>query len=144
MLTVEQLPHVNAFLNGVAAILLLSGFMAIRAKRKRLHMGLMISAAVTSALFLTFYLIYHFHSPINTFNAPPTITYAYYTLLITHVVLAMANLPMIIATFWLALRGNFEKHPRLARWTLPIWIYVSVSGVMVYLFLYHLNAPAPV
>lgn len=141
MPAIDDLPHLNAFLNGAATLLLLCGFAAIRAKRRRLHMGIMVSAAATSALFLVFYLTYHFNSPINTFHAPPAMTYAYYTLLISHVVLAMVNLPMIIATFWLALKGNFEKHPRLARWTLPIWLYVSVSGVMVYIFLYKLNSP---
>ena len=106
----------------------------------------MISATVVSATFLIFYLYYHFvvvpefgHTP---FRREGWIKLAYYAVLVSHVLLAIANLPMILGTLWLAKQADWARHRRLARWTWPVWFYVSITGVLVYLALYHGNAPA--
>ncbi len=140
----DILPTINATLNGIAAILLALGFVAVKRKQITLHKRLMISAFVVSALFLASYLTYHYlkhqatgkgHTP---FEGTGWIRPVYFTLLISHIILAAVNLPMILITMYLAARGRFEKHRRVARWTWPIWMYVSVTGVIVYVMLYHM------
>ncbi|MDB4561917.1 DUF420 domain-containing protein [bacterium] len=140
------LPLVNASLNGVAFALLLAGLIAIVSGRKKLHEALMKSAFVVSAAFLSCYLYYHFAVlPISggptKFNGGGAAKVAYLLMLLTHVVLAVVNLPMVLRVFWLAHKEDWDRHRRLARWTLPIWMYVSLTGVLVYLVLYPFNPP---
>lgn len=140
------LPLVNASLNGVAFVLLLAGLAAIVSGRKKLHEALMKSAFVVSAAFLSCYLYYHFAVlPISggptKFNGEGTAKVAYLLMLLSHVVLAVVNLPMVLRVFWLAHKEDWDRHRRLARWTLPIWMYVSMTGVLVYLVLYPFNPP---
>jgi uncharacterized membrane protein YozB (DUF420 family) len=138
-------PTLDACLNGFSAVCLLSGLAAIKAGRRELHALCMRSAALASLAFLGCYLYYHFavlpavgHTP---FNAEAPWRQGYYALLISHVVLAVVNLPMVLRTLWLAHRQDWERHKRLARWTFPLWLYVSVTGVLVYLALYVWNPP---
>lgn len=138
----EFLPLFDAVCNGTATVLLVSGWIAIRGGRRELHARLMIAATVASALFLTGYLTYHFGVGSETrLNASGWVKTAYLAMLATHVVLAAVQVPLILRTLWLAYRGRFEAHRRWARWTLPIWLYVSVTGVVVYLALYVFNPP---
>ncbi len=136
-MTVSDLPTLNATLNGVAFVLLLAGYRAIRRKRVTLHRNLMLSAFGTSTLFLISYVTYHLSAPPVTFGGEGWVRPVYSAMLISHIVLAAALVPLVLVTLTLALRGRLEKHRRLARWTLPVWLYVSVTGVLVYLSLYH-------
>jgi len=127
-------------LNSVSAILLIAGYFFIRQKNIQAHRASMISAFVTSTLFLTSYLIYHFSKELGPtrFQGEGIIRPIYYFILITHTILAVAIVPMVFVTFSRALKKRFDKHRKIARWTLPIWLYVSVTGVIVYLMLYQL------
>ena len=136
MLDVSLLPKLNALLNGLAAILLVSGFAAIRSRRIGLHRALMLSAFAASTLFLISYGVYHASRLHQEFAGPDWMRPPYYAMLVTHVVLAAALVPLALITLYRALRGDFARHRRLARWTLPVWLYVSVTGVLVYLILY--------
>lgn len=139
-MTVEAaaiLPHVTAALNAVALTLLAAGFAMVRSGRRNLHRALMLGAVTASALFLVAYVVYHLTAPIFVFRGEGWVRPAYYALLISHVVLAALVTPMIAATLWRALTGRFDRHRRLARWTLPVWLYVSATGIAVYLLLYH-------
>lgn len=142
-----HLPAVNAALNGTAAVLLVAGLAAIKAGARERHRALMISAFVVSVAFLACYLYYHFvvsNGRPTRFNGGTWSRGAYLTLLLSHTVLAVVNLPLVLRTLWLAHRERFVAHRRIARWTFPIWLYVSVTGVLVYVVLYHLNPePAP-
>ena len=140
-MTVSDLPLVNATLNSCAALFLLLGFLFIRGRRVRAHIACMVTALVVSAAFLACYLYYHAHVGHVQFAGQGSIRGVYFTLLISHVILAVANLPMIILTVIPALRSKFDKHKRLARWTWPVWMYVSVTGVIVYLMCYHWFGP---
>jgi uncharacterized membrane protein YozB (DUF420 family) len=135
-MTVYDLPPVNAFLNGMTAIFLMLGLYSILNQHKRRHMVCMVSALVTSTIFLGCYLYYHFHAGATKFEYQGTVRYVYFFILITHTILATANLPMIIITFYRAFTGNWEKHRKIARYTWPIWMYVSVTGVIIYFMLY--------
>mgnify|MGYP002623041676 CR=1 FL=1 len=138
------LPPINAVLNGIAAILLTWGYRAVRRKDVELHKKCMVGAFMVSAAFLACYLTYHFLKSRATGQAHTTFTGQglvrpiYFFILITHIVLAVVNLPMVLMTLYRAYRGQFERHRRLAKWTWPIWMYVSVTGVVVYVMLYHL------
>lgn len=136
-MTVQDLPTLNASLNAVAATLLLLGYIAIKQKKEELHKKLMVSALAVSAAFLTSYLIYHYHVPSKKFPDLGWIKTVYLLILIPHIILAAAMVPMILKTFWHAFRNEREKHRRIARITFPIWMYVSVTGVVVYFMLYH-------
>jgi len=138
MLELSALPTLNAGLNALAALLLVTGYRFIRAGRVPAHRACMAAAFGTSVAFLVSYTIYHFHQPATPFPGTSPVRTFYYGMLFTHVVLASAVPPLAILTLWRALRGEFDRHRRLARWTLPIWLYVSVTGVLVYLMLYHL------
>jgi putative membrane protein len=138
MIRLEALPAINASLNGLAAALLLAGFAFIRARRVAAHRACMLSALAVSALFLSSYLYYHAHAGATRFPGTGALRALYLGILITHTILAAATPPLAIATAYLALRGRIERHRRLARFTLPIWLYVSVTGVIVYGMLYHL------
>jgi putative membrane protein len=135
--TAAVLPHVTAGLNAVALLLLLVGFALVRSGRHHAHRTVMLAAVAASALFLAAYVVYHATAPIFVFRGSGAARPAYYTLLISHVVLAAVVTPMIGLTLWRAIRGRFDHHRGLARWTLPVWLYVSVSGVAVYALLYH-------
>lgn len=139
-LKLSDLPTVNAALNAFSAVFLLLGYRAIRRGRILLHRGCMLTACASSALFLVCYIYYHLHAGINYFHGQGWIRPAYLTLLTTHTILAIVVLPMVIITLTLALRGRFDRHRRIARWTWPIWVYVSVTGVIVYWLLYHAYA----
>jgi uncharacterized membrane protein YozB (DUF420 family) len=136
MITITDLPAINATLNAVAAVLLTCGWVMIHRRRIEMHRRFMLAAFATSALFLTSYLIYHANVGSRPFLGQGPIRIVYYTILVTHVVLAAAVLPLAIITLTHALRARFERHVPIARWTLPIWLYVSVTGVIVYVMLY--------
>ncbi len=143
-MTAQQiLPHVNAALNTLSTILLVIGFVMIRSGRKDAHKKVMISAIAVSALFLVFYLIYHFTAPIFVFPGTGWTVPAYYAMLISHVILATVVTPMVMVTAWRAWHGRFDKHKAIARWTLPIWLYVTVTGVAIYAILYHVYPVSP-
>ena len=129
------MPAVNAALNATSATLLALGFAAIRSGRRDIHKRLMVSAFVASAVFLVGYVLYHYAHGDTPYQGVGTIRIAYFAILITHVLLSIVMLPMILATFYLATRERFVAHRRLARWTLPIWLYVSVTGVVIYFML---------
>ena len=135
-MTLTALPSVNAVLNATSAVLLLAGFAAIRAKRIAVHMSLMLAALGVSILFLTSYIFYHVHVGSVHFPGTGWIRPVYFTLLITHTVLAIVILPLVSRTLFLAVRKRFDAHRAIARWTLPLWLYVSVTGVVVYWMLY--------
>ena len=139
-----KLPLLNACLNGTAAVLLLAGLIAIRSGRRELHARLMIAALAVSAAFLVSYLTYHFvvSTGPTRFRGEGWVRTAYLAMLATHVVLAAAVVPLALRTVFLARRERFEAHRRWARVTFPIWMYVSVTGVLVYLALYVWNPPA--
>ncbi len=131
------LPTINASLNGLATVLLVAGFVMIRRGRVNAHRGFMIAAFTTSALFLVSYVIYHAGAGSKPFGGQGAVRLVYFAILVSHVVLAAAILPLAIVTLARALRGRFDRHAAIARWTLPVWLYVSVTGVVVYLMLYH-------
>lgn len=136
--TAQILPHLNAALNTVATLLLLLGRLAIRSGQRDRHRAIMLAALAVSAVFLASYLLYHFTAPIFVFRGQGWIRTVYYILLVGHVLLAVINVPMILLTVRHALRGQFDRHRRLAVWTWAVWLTVSVSGVIVYALLYHL------
>jgi uncharacterized membrane protein YozB (DUF420 family) len=135
-MTIDQLPHVNALLNATSAVLLTAGFVCIVRRRVAAHRACMLAAFVTSAVFLTCYLIYHFQVGHVTFSGHGAIRAVYLTILASHVILAVAVLPLAMVTLYRAFRTDFARHRRIARWTLPIWLYVSITGVVVYWMLY--------
>ncbi|MCB1230412.1 MAG: DUF420 domain-containing protein [Verrucomicrobiae bacterium] len=145
-MNLELFPPLNATLNGLSAILLAAGYLAIRSGHRRAHAGFMISALVSSAAFLACYLTYHAlkEGHVTKFPAEyPVARIVYLTILISHTLLAVVNLPMVITTVVFAARRKFDKHRRLARWTLPIWFYISVTGVIIYFMLYQWFLPTP-
>lgn len=142
----SPLPTLNAVLNGTAAVLLVVGLVQIRRGRRKAHERAMLAATVVSAAFLVSYLTYHFgvQSELGAtpFRREGLAKGLYLGMLLTHVVLATVNLPAILWLLWLAKQEAWERHRRLARWVWPSWFYVSVTGVLVYLCLYHWNPPA--
>jgi uncharacterized membrane protein YozB (DUF420 family) len=131
-------PAVNACLNGAAAVLLVTGYRLIRAGRRQAHRRVMLAAFGVSALFLISYLAYHAQAGSVRFGRTGAIRTVYLSILISHSILAAAVPVLASVTLWRALRGRFDAHRRLARWTLPVWLYVSVTGVAVYWMLYRL------
>jgi uncharacterized membrane protein YozB (DUF420 family) len=138
MLTIADLPTLNATLNGLAAMLLVSGYLFIKGGQPRPHQWCMIGALATSALFLVSYVIYHLNAGSRPFPGQGPIRLVYFVILITHVILAAVIVPLALITAARGLRSQFDRHVRIARWTLPIWLYVSVTGVVIYLMLYEL------
>lgn len=137
-MSLTDLPALNAVLNGLSTTLLIAGYSAIRRGRRRAHQRFMLSALVSSALFLACYLLYHYAVgsvpyPHHDWTRP-----LYFSILIPHVILAALMVPFIIAAVMFALRGDFTRHTRLTRWVWPVWIFVSLSGIAVYLMLYQL------
>ena len=141
-MALADLPLVNAILNTTSSVFLLTGYYFIRQKRKVQHKKMMIAAMVTSSLFLLSYLVYHYEVGSVKFTGQGTARTIYFAVLLSHTILAVAVLPLAIITLVRALRERFDKHRRIARWTLPIWLYVSVTGVIVYVMLYRLYQPA--
>lgn len=135
-MTVYDLPLVNACLNGFSAAMLTLGFIFIKQGNRKAHQACMVTALVSSAAFLACYLTYHFYAGRTTFTKPAWFRPWYLVLLLTHTVLAVVIVPMIFMTVWRAIKQHFEAHKRLARWTWPLWMYVSVTGVVIYLILY--------
>jgi putative membrane protein len=134
----SYLPHLNACLNATSAILLVFGYRFIRAGRILAHRNCQLSALASSIIFLVSYVTYHLHHGATRFPGQGIVRPIYFTILFTHTVLAVVIVPLVIITLTRALRGDFVRHRRIARWTLPLWLYVSVTGVVVYLMLYHL------
>jgi uncharacterized membrane protein YozB (DUF420 family) len=134
--TVHSLPAVNATLNAISTVLLLSGYVLIRSRHIALHRRCMIAACATSTLFLVCYVTYHLQVGSVRFTRQGLVRPVYYTILLTHVTLAIAVLPLAIITLLRGLKNRFDRHRAIARWTLPIWLYVSVTGVLVYVLLY--------
>ncbi len=132
------LPALNAFLNGTSALLLTVGYLFIRQRKVTRHKICMVTAFGVSCLFLVLYVIYHYQVGSTPFSGQGWIRPLYFTLLVTHIFLAALIVPLALTTIYRGLNAQFGKHVRIARWTLPIWLYVSVSGVVVYLMLYQL------
>ena len=135
---ISILPSVNATLNAAAAVLLIWGYLLIRRKHIQTHRKVMLSAFVVSSLFLVCYLVYHFQVGSVHYAKTGAIRAIYFGILGTHTLLAAAVPPLAIVTLSRGLRARFDKHRRIARWTLPIWLYVSITGVVVYLMLYRM------
>lgn len=134
----SSFPALNASLNGACAALLLTGWALIKTGRREAHRWTMVAAFLCSALFLACYLWYHFHVGSVRFQKTGTVRTVYFAILLTHTTLAVLVLPVILRTLFLAAKGRFEEHRRAARWAFPIWLYVSVTGVVVYWMLYRL------
>ena len=145
----QDLPLINAILNSCSALLLLAGYVAIKRDQKERHKRCMVSALITSTLFLTCYVIYHvgmqrvYGSAHTRFVDPAWFRPWYLALLASHLLFAIAIVPMVLMTVYHAIRGNFEKHRKIARWTWPCWMYVSVTGVVIYLLLYRIFPQTP-
>jgi uncharacterized membrane protein YozB (DUF420 family) len=143
-LDVKDLPTVNAILNAASAVLLLFAYAAIRRRAIERHRKLMLAAASTSAVFLVSYLVYHAQVGSVRFTGQGGIRKVYFTILISHTILAAVIVPMVLRTLYLGLKRRDESHRRLARWTFPLWLYVSVTGVVIYVMLYRLYPPGPI
>ncbi len=135
---ISGLPHLNALLNTASAVLLVCGYIAIRAHAVRIHRTCQLSAVATSVLFLASYLTYHYFHGITRFTGQGLALPIYRIILLSHTILAVAIVPLILVTLWRASKADFERHRRIARVTLPLWFYVSITGVAVYVMLYHL------
>jgi uncharacterized membrane protein YozB (DUF420 family) len=134
---VSMLPTVNAVLNALSASLLTTGFVLIRRRKVAAHRACMLAAFAVSVLFLACYLVYHYHAGSRPFTGQGRIRPVYFALLVSHIVLAATIVPLALTTIYRGLSAQLDRHKRLARRTLPIWLYVSVTGVIVYLLLYH-------
>jgi putative membrane protein len=139
MFSYPDLPHLNAILNAGSALLMLAGYVCIRRKQRKAHRAFMITALTTSILFLGSYLVYHAHAGSVRFPGQGWIRTFYFTILLTHTVLASLVVPLVVITLWRAVKEKFDRHKKIARWTLPVWLYVSITGVLVYLMLYRLH-----
>jgi putative membrane protein len=137
-MAISDLPALNATLNGIAGCLLAAGYVFIRRKRIAAHRACMLAAFVTSTLFLISYVIYHAHVGSRPFPGQGTVRLLYFTILITHIILAATIVPMALVTLRRGLRLDVVRHRRIARWTWPLWMYVSVTGVVIYMMLYRL------
>jgi len=134
----SALPAIDALLNATSAVFLTLGYIFIRRKNIRAHKFCMLAAVATSSLFLVCYLTYHYFHGATRFSGEGAVRWVYFSILGSHTVLAAAIVPMVLVTLYRALRERFESHKRIARWTLPVWLYVSVTGVVVYWMLYQL------
>ena len=135
-MTIHDLPAVNASLNALSGVLLLTGYALIRARRIGQHRQCMIAAFVTSSAFLVCYVVYHAQVGSVPFERQGFVRPLYFTILVTHVTLAATVPPLALVTLSRGLKGRYAQHVRIARWTFPIWLYVSVTGVLVYVLLY--------
>ena len=144
-MTIEEiipyLPHFQAILNTLAAVLLARGYHFIKNKDRMRHQRCMVAALLVSTVFMVSYLTYHAEVGYTPFTGQGIIRPFYFTMLASHVILAAVIVPMVLTTAYFAVTGNFDKHPRLARWTLPLWFYVSVTGVLIYILGFHVYTP---
>jgi uncharacterized membrane protein YozB (DUF420 family) len=138
MLTISDLPALNATLNGIAGTLIVAGYVLIKRGEQRKHQWCMLGALATSAMFLVSYVTYHLNAGSKPFLGQGPIRLVYFAILITHVILAAVIVPLALITATRGLRSQFDRHVKIARWTFPIWLYVSVTGVVIYLMLYEL------
>lgn len=134
---ISYLPHLNAILNSTSAVFLIAGYVCIRLGLVQAHRNCQLTAVVTSTVFLISYLTYHYYHGDTKFLGQGIVRPFYFAVLISHVILAIVIVPLVLVTLYRALRFDFIRHRRIARWTLPLWLYVSVTGVIVYLMLYH-------
>ena len=139
MIPYSYLPHINAILNSTSAVLLLAGYLRIRNRDRIGHRRFMISALVSSSLFLISYLVYHAHAGSVRFQGRGFVRPVYFGILLSHTMLAACVLPLVCVILYFALKRRFDRHRKLARVGFPVWLYVSVTGVLVYLMLYHLQ-----
>jgi len=143
-MTLLDLPAVNGSLNGLSAVFLTAGYVSIRRKNIKVHRTCMIAAFITSTLFLICYITYHYyrevvlHQGVTKFENPAWFRPIYLTILLTHTLLAVVIVPLVLMTLSRALRERFDKHRKIARWTWPLWMYVSVTGVLIYFLLYQI------
>jgi uncharacterized membrane protein YozB (DUF420 family) len=135
---IAALPTVNALLNGTSAVLLVSGYLLIRRRRVAAHRACMLTAFVVSTVFLVSYLTLRYYAGMTRFTGQGWIRPVYFSILVSHTILAATIVPLALMTLTRALRARFDRHARIARWTLPLWLYVSVTGVLVYVILYRL------
>ena len=135
---ISYLPHLNACLNGTSAVLLFTGYTFIRARNVIAHRACQTAALVVSLVFLASYLTYHFNHGATRFQGTGFARPIYFTILTTHTILAIVIVPLVTLTFYRAVKGDFARHRRIARITLPLWLYVCVTGVIVYLMLYQI------
>lgn len=142
MIEAIHLPTVNAALNSLSAALLVTGFFYIRSQNRRAHKACMLAASACSTLFLVSYLTYHYQVGSVAFKGQGWVRPVYFTILISHTILAAAIVPLALITLTRGLRERFDAHRQIARWTFPVWLYVSVTGVVVYWMLYWLAAAA--
>ena len=147
-MTLEELirfmPPFQAAANTLATVLLATGYYYIRSGNRGMHIKCMVAALIVSAVFLVSYLTYHNMVGYAPFAGQGWIRPIYFTMLFSHIVLAAVIVPLVLMTVWFAVNGNFTRHPKIARWTLPIWLYVSISGVLIYILGFHIYAPAEV
>jgi len=136
--SISSLPLLNATLNGIATVFLVAGYLLIRRHRIRAHRAAMIAAFVTSVLFLISYLVYHANAGSRPFPGRGPIRTVYFCILVSHIILAATIPPLAGVTLWRGLHDQFDRHRRIARWTLPLWLYVSITGVIVYWMLYQM------
>lgn len=134
--TSADLPAFNAIMNSISTLFIIAGWITIRRDQKRVHAVCMITALCTSSIFLVGYLVHKYFNSTTRFMDPEWVRPYYFVLLFSHLILAMAIVPLVIKTVYHAARRQWERHTRIARWTMPIWLYVSVTGVLVYFFLY--------
>jgi uncharacterized membrane protein YozB (DUF420 family) len=140
MLDYTAFPAINATLNGTSAVLIVTGRGLIKRGRVAAHRACMIAAVVASSLFLVCYLYYHAHAGVIHFQGQGLVRPVYFSILITHTILAAIIVPLVIITLARAWRGNFDRHRAIARWTFPVWLYVSITGVVIYVMLYRIYA----
>ena len=138
---IPYLPHFQAILNTLAALFLATGYYFIRAQNRNAHRICMITALLISTVFMVSYLSYHAKVGYMPFAGQGIIRPFYFTILASHVILAAVIVPLVLVTVIYAIKGNFDRHPRVARWTLPLWFYVSVSGVLIYILGFHIYTP---
>ncbi len=140
---IADLPHVLAIINVVSTALIVTGYLFIRRGEHTRHRACMLGAAVASIAFLAVYVIYHLNAGLARFGGEGVIRPIYFTLLIAHIIMAVVIVPLVPTTFYMALSGRLERHRKLARWTFPIWLYTTVSGVVVYVMAVHLYPIVP-
>jgi uncharacterized membrane protein YozB (DUF420 family) len=138
LISISQLPTLNAALNSLSAVFLFAGYLFIKQHHVKSHRASMLAAVVCSTVFLVSYLVYHYHVGSVRFQGQGVIRLIYFSILVTHTILAAAIVPLVLITLVRALRSRFDSHRRIARWTFPLWLYVSVTGVIVYVMLYRL------
>ena len=136
MISASQLPTLNAALNSLSAVFLFAGYLFIKSRKRSAHRACMLSACASSTLFLISYLVYHYQVGSVPFKGSGAVRVVYFAILISHTVLAATVVPLALITLVRALKERFDAHRRIARWTFPIWLYVSVTGVIVYAMLY--------